>query len=461
MNFLSADDTAGVIEGYGRISFLNVRTDRALRQQSPPIAGEESGDREMKGRVAVTLSALSPLIFCVFFATFANKWSYFFNESNELRYMDLRTITSNVSCSEEDPSWSIDGPSCDLWQRPVNYPEAWLQIFRMLGWGDSNVFIAGIAVTVSLVLALGMLMWSAAPNRGSVLLLVILSLSPPVFFALERGNTDAFIFLLLVAASFLQVSRRQSTRLVGVGVIALAAYLKVFPIGSLISTGLLSLRFRGKRYSGLFLGMVISALVLIALLPEARRIYSNTPSRPLMQFGVRALPAEFAQCTSEGMRDGYCTWSAPAEFGFGIGVAAILLYLLWTVSMSSTRFRASTGRTLAAVSDDRLSMILCANFGGAFLFTFLLGTNWYYRLILLIPIAMVFAKTETTLGRVIAWVIVACCFGMAASTTYVVVVAQFLTALLFSLGVWFALLITQAARAAGTAKPEIAAADQP
>ena len=373
---------------------------------------------------ARTLVALSPLISLISWSTYRNRWGHLFSDWHEIRYTDLRPITSNLSCFLADPAWTINGPSCDPWQRPLNYPSIWLTIFRYLGLDDQNVLLAGILVSIMVVFGFAVLLSVLNQSFSFLLLGVALSVSPPVFFVIERGNVDGIIFFILVMASVLLASNSAAQRLSGSALIALGGVLKVFPIGSLLA--ILFWRFTSKKTLIFRFGFtgLISALVALPLLPQAERMFSGTPSFPAMQFGIRTLPIEIFECLPTNKTFGYCSWNSNKEFIIGLIMICICCCILLLVKRFSIQSRLVIDEYLSGISGSTIHLQIFVVFAGAFSFTYFLGTNWYYRLIFLIPIALVSNTSKTQLGNMISISILVASFSFAGNVLYLHLLGQ-------------------------------------
>ena len=373
---------------------------------------------------------LIPLVSLVSWSTYHNRWGHLFSDWHEIRYTDLRPITANLSCLLSDPTWSIDGPSCDPWQRPLNYPSLWLTIFRYLGLDDQRVLLAGILISIMTILGLAILFSVIRDSFTGLLLGVVLSISPPVFFVIERGNVDGAIFFILIVASLLITSRALSLRLIGSTLIVLAGILKVFPIGSLL---VFIFWQNGSRIHAkvriLFTG-ISAILIATYLIPQAKRMFSGTPSFPAMQFGVRTLPIEIFECIPKDKSFGYCSWSSSIEYAIGFALILACFIGVLVLNRLSTQSRLVFQQYFSTLLKSQLQLSMFVIFAGAFSFTFFLGSNWYYRLIFLIPIALISIASKTQLGYLISAGVLIASFSIAGNVLYLHIVAQVVVSLL-------------------------------
>jgi hypothetical protein len=184
-------------------------------------------------------------------------------------------------------------------------------------------------------------------SQASWLLLCMLSGSS--LLAVERGNNDLIIILLLGCSVF-------APALIGGGLIVGATALKVYPIFAVPSL----LKSRGTVFVGVLAFMAIIALPFT----ELGRVRAATPTSDIMSYGVPTLTT-FIE-SRKGLHLNPLIAAA-------CGLLASLLPLL-----------SSKVRSILAVSavDDRASQAFLAG-AAVYLGTFLLAGNFDYRLIFL------------------------------------------------------------------------------
>jgi len=266
-------------------------------------------------------------------------------------FADLRSITGGLATTKHGGDPLIANPH-DPWNRPFNYPRIWLRLFSFLGINDGNLSIVGLAFCALYLICIS---WLIARSKrdldASLLLLASLSLAP--LLAFERGNNDLFVFFLV----FLGCVAASSS--LTPGLFAAAALLKIYPFAALLVEGI---RRPLKRK---VLPVLAGALVLGLLGWQWRDVYAirhATPASPTLSYGALSL---MAQVTGN-------LWL------YVIAACA----LAGALTLGLTRFG---GFQIEEQVRNSMAGEMFFIFGGVYVFTFLTGSNWDYRLIFLVP----------------------------------------------------------------------------
>ena len=98
--------------------------------------------------------------------------------------------------------------------------------------------------------------------------------------------------------------------------------------------------------------------------------------------------------------------------------------ILLLVKRFSIQSRLVIDEYLSGISGSTIHLQIFVVFAGAFSFTYFLGTNWYYRLIFLIPIALVSNTSKTQLGNMISISILVASFSFAGNVLYLHLLGQ-------------------------------------
>jgi hypothetical protein len=137
-------------------------------------------------------------------------------------FLDLHAILSALECKRQGVDVMLANP-CDVLGRPHVYSPLWLAPAAVLPVNASWLMPAGICLDLMFILSLCRL--PAITDRADLMILGIAVLSPVTAYALERGNNDLVIFLLIVVAVPL-VLAAWPRRAAGYAIFLLAALLK-------------------------------------------------------------------------------------------------------------------------------------------------------------------------------------------------------------------------------------------
>lgn len=257
---------------------------------------------------------------------------------------------------------------------PFNYPR-FVLLGAHLGGAAVPPAVAGLGLAA---LFLGCAVWVLRPaTRGEAVAAALLVASPPVWLLVERGNLDAVVFIVLVPGLRFLARRAPGPLALLGGSVALfvAAALKLFP--AVILAAAIAF-WRGARARWSVLLAVAFAAWLAASLDEVALVMQKTtrglePAYGRMQAGSRyvaeaiaphATAADAAAVLRRLMQVSLAAWLAGA------------LAAGWAGWRWRDRFRAVAGEAHHRVFLWSGALI----FGG----TFLLGSNWSYRLVFLL-----------------------------------------------------------------------------
>jgi hypothetical protein len=250
----------------------------------------------------------------------------------------------------------------DPWGRIYNYPRAWLLFMR---YPFGAIPELGFALAAAWLLVLGWWWGRLTPRQG--LLAGLAACSPPVMLALERGNSDLIIFILVAAALGALARGWRGASWAG---LVLSAVLKLFPVVAFVA--FLQLGWGRARW-WLLAGAVALGGWTLGQLEEIRSIAHNTPTGgPAISYGSAVIftIADLLHQEHTGQWAGY---SAQAWLG---GILAVVLaggFAWWGL----------TRRSSAPATFDRA---LAGFQAGAciYLATFIIGSNFAYRQLFLL-----------------------------------------------------------------------------
>lgn len=257
---------------------------------------------------------------------------------------------------------------------PYNYPR-FVLLGAHLGGAAVPPAVAGPGLAA---LFLACAVWVLKPaTRGEAVVAAVLVASPPVWLLVERGNLDAAVFIVLAPGLWFLARRAPGPLALigGSGALFVAAALKLFP--AVILAAAIAF-WRGARVRWSVLLAVAFAAWLAASLDEVALIMQKTtrglePAYGRMQAGSRyvteviapqATAADAAGSLRRLMRASLVAWLAGA------------LAAGWAGWRWRGRFR-----SVSSEAHDRVFF-----WSGALIFagTFLLGSNWSYRLVFLL-----------------------------------------------------------------------------
>jgi hypothetical protein len=279
----------------------------------------------------------------------------------------MRLITQATDCARagQDPYVLR---SCDPWQRLYNYPPVWLEL-RFLGVTYHTTKWLGAGLAALTLVTIIVLFSSRGWASGLIAFAVVFSW--PLLFGLERGNTDLLIFSIAVLA--LLGMHRMSARHAQLGrelMIVGLSVLKLYPV-------VMVLMFIRRRTGWLRAAAVAFAsigAIVATCMHRLHDISKNTPLDHWISFGafetVDSLRPHLPAMLAANLR---------RRTPFTVALLAAALAVAY----------GAAGRTLPrkflTMFDARTGIGAMAVMGlSVYCFTFLLGTNYDYRLIFLL-----------------------------------------------------------------------------
>ncbi len=261
---------------------------------------------------------------------------------------------------------------------PLNYPSLWPRLYGVFGdFSESFFRVFWTANALLFVATVALLSW-----RYSALTFPLAIFSPISLLAIERGNIDATVFFVTFAPlAILPLGAKRSLGFL----FGLSAALKLYPVFSLMALLHPQKPWLDRR---LLQGLAIAAPLILFSFTEMPEMVARTTQAFSTAYGL--MSARFAPHLGP-----YANWS----------YGAILAYsAIWLVAIIKLP---SKLKSCASFSDDMgnlderavtIALVsLCI-----FLGTFLVFTNWAYRLIFLIPAFIVMAgRLRSPVPRVI------------------------------------------------------------
>ncbi|HLG49098.1 MAG TPA: hypothetical protein VKY24_22830 [Reyranella sp.] len=287
-------------------------------------------------------------------------WTALTVPTDQPLFSDMRSVQGAVEAVHHGLNPQVVNPA-DPWHRTMDYPMVWERIAELLHFEVEADYLSFEIVLVLVFLAsvAGMVWW--APSWW----LVAASFSSSTLLLVERGNNDLAVFSLVWLAQAVPLAA-------GLGILFVAALLKLYPVLCWPAM----IRTRGT----LILAVVLGAALLLLLQDELAAIHKAQPLRAYLSYGSSSFSYAFKVI-------GHVT--VP-----GLLISAVLVL----VSLGALVLFAGHIRF---VQDGRFEARRRVFYAGAFVFlgTFMLGSNWDYRLVFLLFCVPLLATLESPLFR--------------------------------------------------------------
>lgn len=313
----------------------------------------------MNGRKIFLILLLSLLaIVCFAFRVLGtNAWDIWNIPTLQPGFLDARIITAGAESYRLGFDPEIENPK-DPNGRLFNLPAAWeLFFFTGISQEQTNLF-AGFLI-LSFYLGLVLLVYSL--GKFTPWALALCAFSPPVALALERGNVDLFIFFLC-ALALIWLDKKPTLSVI---ILWIAGALKIYPVFGVF----IFLQLERRTFQKYFIWFTTSfALYSLLTFNSFHHGLANTEVGFDVSYGVNVLPLYIEQI---GKNDLFSIVS-----GILLFVMALLIVVL---SFYGER---RSNKSLAVINSSHLAAFRLGS--GIYISTFLLGSNWDYRLMFLL-----------------------------------------------------------------------------
>jgi hypothetical protein len=301
----------------------------------------------------------------IFVAAFSHGWVPAWRSVGVLailpRFADLSTIPYGVEAIHRGLDPLVSNPADPL-QRTVNYPRIWLHVFSALGVTVQNVWVVALPFCALYLFCISVLI---ARSRhfmdAAVLLLAGISISP--LLAMERGNNDLCVFALLFLGC---VATNRYLKSVSLGA---ASLLKIFPLAGMIVA---AVRRPMKQRIVPMLSLVLVFALLAWQWHDLNLIRLGTPISRVRSYGFLSLQQEIFRFLPQSL-------FYSIQLGW-IVAGAFLVFVVLTVDFARKSDWGVDPEILTSMEAEMFAV-----FGGTYAFTYAIGSNWDYRLILLVP----------------------------------------------------------------------------
>lgn len=267
-------------------------------------------------------------------------------------FADMRVITTGCETYRMGGDPLVSNPA-DPWHRPMNYPRIWLALCH-LGLGPEHTAALAMALAAGFWAAMLLLVGRITVLQG--LIYGVLLCSPPVMWAIERGNVDLLIFAPLAAAALLM---DRAAGLYCYLLITAASILKLYPMWA-CAVALRERRRRGFHLLALSIGAL--AVYGYCIHTDISLNLRTTPQIRWMSYGRKVL---FQQLVEMKL-------TVPVELCSSLAVAGSVLTAAIVGCIAKRPPFSLRGGTMAAIG------------AGMYVGTFVALNNFHYRMIFLL-----------------------------------------------------------------------------
>ena len=271
-------------------------------------------------------------------------------------FADLRALIAAGDSYRRGYDPLVENPA-NPWHVPMDYPRAWLVPVIALGLQQTHTVALGVLLAAcfyacALLIAGRLRLW-----QGAVWALFLCS--PPAMLAVERGNNDLVVFVLLAGA--LLALRRGCRPGIAYAAIGVCTALKLYPVFAFM----LAWREKPRRAVEVIAAAALGfAVYLFAIRQDLITLLSTLPQAVWMCYGSHV----------------YFRWAdGHAAPGFLASHHADLAVGLAVVLAGLGRVRLPGPAPLPRADADGLMVG-----GGLYAGTFLTATNFDYRLVMLL-----------------------------------------------------------------------------
>jgi hypothetical protein len=327
--------------------------------------------------------AVSIFIFTTYFMLLKlNAFAFILPIPGNRIFGDLEIVTRSSACFVRKNGLDFFGQNCSDWgqdlnnypSEPYNYPGSWARILALFRVTEEQTVSIGLVLIALFAIAYGLLTYLFRINNisnSSIIIIFLTSFSPATFLAIERANIDLFVFFIVVVAIYFKSVNKN---LITAYLIAIASILKIYPLGAL----LIFFIELPKRIKPLFVSIFIVLIGLMSYVSEFKYIYARTPTTHPYSYGVSVIPL----LISNKLEIEISAFSSRI-----VGIALVLFLILLVIGIKKVvipiRYKIDWQNTIKKVYEDQITLSLMVMGTGVFAFSYMLGSNWEYRIIFL------------------------------------------------------------------------------
>lgn len=326
-----------------------------------------------------------------------NGWKFLRVQPEVVLFHDLRTLTATAGCINANPEWSIQSAPCSSLGTEYNYPSLPARILALFGVDETATYALGMTLLVLMAITWFILVYLVLGSPIQPWRLVILALvifSPPGFLAVERGNYDIVILFLVVSAASLYISRFRWAASI---LLAVSVSLKYISLGAFA----MLLRDKHQRLASLGPFLVLSAVLMGVSWQEIFFISQRTPTTATQSFGAALLPISVYEIYPwVGDLSGLDRVPSAKVAGIAVFITVAGLLLVALHSSKFAKFTRETQHLWTEMFAGRKASTLFLGGVGSLVGAYLLGTNFNYRLIFMVPIVASLTMLPANFGRI-------------------------------------------------------------
>jgi hypothetical protein len=280
-------------------------------------------------------------------------------------FFDMHVINDYAACAGKgvDP-YAFHACNVDNF----NIPPTWLWL-GFLGVDGSDSFWLSGAVTAAAMVIMMLLHQGRSWYHGVVALAAMLS--PSVMMAVERGNLDLLILALVGSAALIYQEKKVGRACGAIALLGLGIALKLFPMFCIS----LAARFSKQTFIFTCALATLSVIYLDSAIKYVFLIHRNVPTTFILSYGYKAIFLGVDHILSEaglspiGLADTWLPASTAAVVLICAAIVAVIIFRKRGEFCSVDGSAAGTAFLFGA---------------GIYCGTYLLGTNFIYRLMFLL-----------------------------------------------------------------------------
>jgi hypothetical protein len=331
--------------------------------------------KELKNLHSLLILGWLSILISVLFIGWTSTWSSLGVLTIWPPFADMRSVQGSLTSLELGLNPQIDNQGA-LSKTVMNYPLVWSWIAEILNLQNETNYLILILIWIIFFIFCCHSLLRMSPS----LFLLLLCFSGSALLVVERGNNDLIVFVLLFLAA-------RSNAIFSTIFLTVATLLKIYPL--LIIPAFL-------RNFKTFIAMIVGAvLILLLLWSELSSIRSGTPVSAVLSYGSISIVASVQKFISLV----YGSQSIPVPAQKYILFSSTILSLTFLATSLVIFMKQKTRKLLATTSltteEEKLFLVgSCVYIG-----TFILSSNWDYRLIFLLFCVPLVLKLEYKIFR--------------------------------------------------------------